>query len=58
MKPMIALITWLLALPMFALAPAHAQDSGPQICPPGYAPVAEVCISDATGDVVLPRDKK
>jgi hypothetical protein len=58
MKPTIALITWLLALPMFALAPAHAQDSGQQICSPGYASVAEVCINEATGDVVLPRDKK
>jgi len=46
------------ALPIFALAPAHAQDSRQQICPPGYSPVAEVCISDTTGDVVMPSDKK
>jgi hypothetical protein len=58
MKPIFALITWLLALPIFALAPAHAQDSGQKICPPGYAPVGEVCVSETTGDVVLPSDKK
>jgi hypothetical protein len=58
MKPIITLIAWLLALPIFALAPVHAQDSGKQICPPGYAAVAEVCISETTGDVVLPSDKK
>ena len=58
MKLLIALITSLLALPIFPLAPAHAQDSGQQICPPGYDLVAEVCIGKTTGDVVLPRDKK
>jgi hypothetical protein len=58
MKPIIALIAWLLALPVSALAPALAEDSTKQICPPGYAPVAEVCISETTGDVVLPNDKK
>jgi hypothetical protein len=58
MKPIIALITWLLALPISALAPAHAQDSAQQICPTGYDLVVEVCISRTTGDVVLPRDKK
>ena len=58
MKPFIALITSLLGLQIFALAPAHAQDSAQQICLPGYDLVAEVCISKTTGDVVLPSDKK
>jgi hypothetical protein len=58
MKPMIALVAWLLALPMLASAPARAQDAGRQTCPSGYTLIAEVCVSDATGDVVLPRDRK
>jgi hypothetical protein len=53
MKLMMALITWLLAS-----APALAQDSGQQTCPSGYSLIAGVCVSDATGDVVLPREKK
>jgi hypothetical protein len=56
-KWIVALIVWLLALPMIALAPAHAQNAAHQICPPGYNLMAEVCISE-TGDVVMPRDKK
>jgi hypothetical protein len=54
----IALITCLFALSMLAPAPAYAQDSGQQICPSGYSLIAEVCVSDTTGDVVFPRDKK
>jgi hypothetical protein len=53
----VALIVRILALPMIALMPAHAQDAAQQICPPGYTLMAGVCVSE-TGDVVMPRDKK
>jgi hypothetical protein len=58
MKPIVAMIVHLLALPMIALATAHAQDSVQQICPPGYTLIAEVCIDETTGDVILPKEKK
>lgn len=58
MKPMIALIAWLSAAPMLTSAPARAQDLGQQTCPSGYTLIAEACVSDTTGDVVLPREKK
>jgi hypothetical protein len=34
-----------------------AVESVRQICPKGYAPLAEICISAATGDIVLPIKK-
>ncbi len=36
----------------------HAKDASRHICPSGYSPIGEVCISDTTGDIVLPDKVK
>lgn len=33
---------------------SHAEEASRQMCPSGYSLIGELCISDTTGDVVLP----
>ena len=36
----------------------YAKQAARQACPSGYSLIGEVCISDATGDVVLPDQSR
>jgi hypothetical protein len=38
--------------------PANAQQSPKSPCPAGYSLTLNICISDATGDVVNPEKRK
>jgi len=59
MKRMMACAGMLLVVAVFADAvSARAQQTPQQLCPPGYSRIGEVCISDKTGDIVLPRKEK
>jgi hypothetical protein len=53
----------LTVLPAFVLAaassrPADAQQTPASQCPAGYSLTVNVCISDATGDVITPQKRK
>jgi hypothetical protein len=49
----------LAAIVVFADAvPGRAQQTTRQFCPAGYSLIGDVCISDKTGDVVLPNKKQ
>jgi hypothetical protein len=45
-----------IGLAMLALmSPASARDAAARLgCPKGYAPLGEICVSTASGDIVLP----
>ena len=42
------------ALIVLAVAVFHTKTASRQLCPSGYSLIDKVCISDTTGDVVLP----
>jgi hypothetical protein len=47
------------AIAVFAdAAPIRAQQTPQQLCPAGYSLIGAVCISDKTGDVVVPSKEK
>jgi hypothetical protein len=59
MKQTTRAVTAFAAIVMIACAArAVAQNAPAKICPPGYSLVADVCISDKSGDVVLPTTHK
>jgi hypothetical protein len=50
----VAISTVILAPPTLALT----QQASRLICPSGYSLIGEFCISDKTGDIVLPATYK
>jgi hypothetical protein len=59
MKRMIACSGTMRAIAAFAdAAPARAQQAASQLCPAGYSLIGKICISDTSGDIVLPQKNK
>ena len=54
----IASITFGLAIASSAAASALAETAPNAACPSGYNLVVDMCISDTTGDVVIPVLRK
>ena len=47
-----------IAFAVFVGAIIHAKETSKWICPAGYSLIGELCISDTTGDIVLPTTSK
>ena len=54
MHSIVKAIISLLALALVSAAPAFSKNATHSTCPMGYAPLGEICISAASGDIVLP----
>jgi len=46
------------SLAMASATPSYSKDVIRAICPNGYALLGEICVSQVSGDIVLPTRKK
>ena len=51
-------IIGLLALALVSTAPAYSKTATHSTCPMGYGSLGEICVSAASGDIVLPIKTK